>query len=69
MGVDVPGTPVTGGELRAFRLALPKMPPGFGYAPAHQPVFEPWNGRSFARDMWHFELRVHLPLVNASVPL
>lgn len=56
-------------ELRAldwlFRTWLPRS----GYAPAHQPMFEAFNGRPFAHGMVHFELRVQLPVVKASVPL
>ncbi|MEO5722160.1 MAG: AraC family transcriptional regulator [Chthoniobacterales bacterium] len=56
-------------ELRAldwlFRTWLPRS----GYAPAHQPMFEAWKGRPFAHGMEHFELRVQLALVDASVPL
>ena len=38
-------------------------------APAHQPGFEAWNGRPFAHGFSHFELRVQLPVVDASAPL
>lgn len=56
-------------ELRAldwlYRTWLPKS----GYAPAHQPGFEAWNGRPFAHGMEHFEIRIQLPVVRAHIPL
>jgi AraC family transcriptional regulator len=56
-------------ELRALDWLYLTWLPGSGYAPAHQPAFEAFNGRPFAHGTEHFELRVQLPLVNASVPL
>lgn len=56
-------------ELRAldwfFRIWLPTS----GYAPAHQPMFEAWNGRPFAHGMEYFELRAQLPIVDEQFPL
>ena len=56
-------------ELRALDWLYRTWLPSSGYAPAHQPGFEAWNGRPFAHGMEHFELRVQLPVVPAHVPL
>lgn len=56
-------------ELRALDWLYRTWLPNSGYAPAHQPAFEAWNGRPFAHGMEHFELRVQLPVVAAHVPL
>jgi AraC family transcriptional regulator len=56
-------------ELRALDWLYRTWLPSSGYAPGHQPGFEAWNGRPFAHGMEHFELRVQLPVVDASVPL
>jgi AraC family transcriptional regulator len=56
-------------ELRALDWLYRTWLPSSGYAPAHQPGFEAWNGRPFAHGMEHFELRLQLPVVDASVPL
>jgi AraC family transcriptional regulator len=56
-------------ELRALDWLYLTWLPSSGYAPAHQPGFEAFNGRPFAHGMEHFELRVQLPIVDASVPL
>lgn len=56
-------------ELRALDWLYLTWLPSSGYAPAHQPGFEAWNGRPFAHGMEHFELRVQLAVVDASVPL
>jgi AraC family transcriptional regulator len=56
-------------ELRALDWLYLTWLPSSGYAPAHQPAFEAWNGRPFAHGMEHFELRAQLPIVNANVPL
>jgi AraC family transcriptional regulator len=64
--------PVTGSidvELRALDWLYRTWLPGSGYAPAHQPGFEAWNGRPFAHGMEHFEIRLQLPVVDASVPI
>src|SRR5688572_8250632 len=55
-------------ELRALDWLYQTWLPSSGYAPAHQPAFEAWNGRPFAHGMEHFELRVQLPVVPAHVP-
>jgi AraC family transcriptional regulator len=56
-------------ELRALHWLYLTWLPSSGYAPAHQPAFEAWNGRPFAHGMEHFELRAQLPVVDARVPL
>jgi AraC family transcriptional regulator len=56
-------------ELRALDWLYRTWLPSSGYAPAHQPGFEAWNGRPFAHGMEHFELRVQLPVIAAHVPL
>jgi len=56
-------------ELRAIHWLYLTWLPSSGYAPAHQPAFEAWNGRPFAHGMEHFELRVQLPVVSAHIPL
>jgi AraC family transcriptional regulator len=56
-------------ELRALDWLYLTWLPRSGYAPAHQPAFEAFNGPPFAHGGEHFELRVQLPIVNASVPL
>jgi AraC family transcriptional regulator len=56
-------------ELRALHWLYLTWLPNSGFAPAHQPGFEAWNGRPFAHGMEHFELRAQLPVVPAHVPL
>lgn len=56
-------------ELRALHWLYLTWLPSSGYAPAHQPAFEAWNGRPFAHGLEHFELRAQLPVVDASAPL
>ena len=56
-------------ELRALHWLYLTWLPSSGYAPAHQPGFEAWNGRPFAYGLEHFELRLQLPVVDANVPL
>ena len=51
-------------ELRALHWLFLAWLPSSGYAPAHQPMFEAFNGRPFAHGMEHFELRVQLPIVR-----
>jgi AraC family transcriptional regulator len=51
-------------ELRALYWFYQGWLPSTGYAPAHQPMFEAWNGRPFAHGMEHFELRAQLPIVT-----
>jgi AraC family transcriptional regulator len=48
-----------------FGTWLPKS----GYTPAHQPMFEAWNGRPFAHGPERFSLRIQLPVVDARKPL
>ena len=56
-------------ELRALDWLYLGWLPTSGYAPAHQPMFEAFNGRPFAHGGEHFELRVQLAVVDESVPL
>ena len=56
-------------EVRALEWLYHSWLPGSGYAPAHQPGFEAWNGRPFAHGMEHFEIRIQLPVVDAALPL
>lgn len=65
--VEIKGT--IEAELRALQWLYLTWLPSSGYAPAHQPAFEAWNGRPFAHGMEHFELRAQLPVVDARVPL
>ena len=55
--------------LRALDWFYRTWLPTSGYAPAHQPMFEAFNGRPFAHGMTHFELRAQLPVTDESVPL
>lgn len=56
-------------ELRTLDWLYVTWLPTSGYAPAHQPMFEAWNGRPFAHGKQHFELRVQLPVVDERLPL
>ena len=56
-------------ELRALDWLYFGWLPTSGYAPAHQPMFEAFNGRPFAHGHEHFELRVQLPVIEENVPL
>lgn len=56
-------------ELRALDWLFTTWLPTSGWAPAHQPMFEAWNGRPFAHGMERFELRVQLAVVDARTPL
>ena len=56
-------------ELRALEWFFDVWLPGSGYAPAHQPMFEAFNGRPFAHGLEYFELRAQLPLVDATLPV
>lgn len=56
-------------ELRALEWLYRGWLPASGYAPAHQPMFEAFNGRPFAHGTEHFELRVQLAVIEESVPL
>ncbi len=55
-------------ELRALDWLYLTWLPSSGYAPAHQPGFEAWNGRPFAHGTEHFELRLQLPVIDAGTP-
>jgi AraC family transcriptional regulator len=65
--IDIAGTVDV--ELRALDWLYLAWLPTSGYAPAHQPMFEAFNGRPFAHGGEHFELRVQLAVVDESVPL
>jgi AraC family transcriptional regulator len=56
-------------ELRALHWLFLAWLPASGYAPAHQPMFEAFNGRPFAHGTEYFELRIQLPIVDAALPL
>jgi AraC family transcriptional regulator len=56
-------------EIRAIQWLYFTWLPRSGYAPAHEPAFEAWNGRPFVHGMEHFELRVQLPVVDERLPL
>lgn len=43
--------------------------PTSGFAPAEQPCFEAWDGLPFTHGNQHFELRIHIPVVDASDPI
>jgi AraC family transcriptional regulator len=55
-------------ELRALQWLYLVWLPHSGYAPAHQPMFEAWNGRPFAHGKDHFELRIQLALADGRFP-
>lgn len=55
-------------EMRALEWLYLAWLPASGYAPAHQPMFEAWNGRPFAHGMEHFELRAQLAVVDERLP-
>lgn len=64
--------PMAGGvelELRALDWLYTTWLPSSGYVPDHQPGFEAFDGRPFAHGETHFELRIHIPVVDASTPL
>jgi AraC family transcriptional regulator len=56
-------------ELRALQWLYLVWLPNSGYAPAHQPMFEAWNGRPFAHGMEHFEFRIQLALADGRMPV
>lgn len=56
-------------ELRALHWIYLGWLPTSGYAPAHQPMFEAWNGKPFAHGTERFDLRIQLAVVDASEPL
>ena len=56
-------------ELRALHWFYREWLPSSGYAPAHQPMFEAFNGRPFAHGLSYFELRVQLGVVDERTPL
>ena len=58
--------PMRGGialELEALDWIFRQWLPNSRYAPAHQPMFEAFDGRPFAHGREHFELRIQLPVV------
>jgi DNA gyrase inhibitor GyrI len=56
-------------ELRALDWPYFTWLPRSGFAPAHSPAFEAFNGQPFAHGMEHFELRLQLPIVDGSIPV
>lgn len=56
-------------ELRALHWIYLGWLPTSGYAPAHQPMFEAWNGKPFAHGLERFDLRIQLAVVDADEPL
>ena len=56
-------------ELRALEWFYREWLPNSGYAPAHQPMFEAFDGRPFAHGMEYFELRAQLPITDESTPV
>jgi AraC family transcriptional regulator len=54
-------------ELRALDWLYTTWLPRSGFAPAHQPGFEAFNGFPFAHGTAHFELRVHLPVEDMAL--
>jgi AraC family transcriptional regulator len=56
-------------EMRALDWLYGTWLPQSGFAPDHQPCFEAYDGVPFADGTSHFELCVHLPVVDASFPL
>ena len=55
-------------EMRALQWLYRVWLPTSGHAPAHQPMFEAWNGRPFAHGMEHFEIRIQLALDDNRFP-
>lgn len=51
-------------ELRALEWLFGTWLPRSGYAPAHEPVFEAWNGLPFAHGTERFDLRVQLAIAD-----
>jgi AraC family transcriptional regulator len=47
-------------ETRAIDWLYGTWLPRSGYSPAHQPMFEAWDGEPFAHGMTEFHIRVHL---------
>ncbi len=56
-------------EMRALDWLYTTWLPHSGFAPAHQPCFEAWDGPPFRHGMTHFELRLQLPVVPLDAPL
>lgn len=54
-------------ELRALHWIYETWLPNSGYAPDHQPGFEVWNGAPFAHGLTHFELRIHIAVIDVSI--
>jgi AraC family transcriptional regulator len=65
--IDIAGTVEL--ELRALDWLYTTWLPQSGYVPDHQPGFEAFNGEPFAHGTEHFELRIHLAVVDAAGPL
>jgi len=56
-------------EMRALDWLYGTWLPRSGFAPDHQPCFEAYAGLPFSHGTSHFNLCVHLPVVDASFPL
>jgi AraC family transcriptional regulator len=56
-------------EMRAIDWMYTTWLPTSGWAPAHQPAFEAWNGAPFAHGSEYFELRMQLPVVGLDEPI
>ncbi|HXI14453.1 MAG TPA: GyrI-like domain-containing protein [Thermoanaerobaculia bacterium] len=56
-------------ELRALQWLYGEWLPNSGYAPAHQPMFEAFNGRPFAHGLEYFELRAQLVITDENTPV
>lgn len=56
-------------EMRAIDYIYRTWLPASGHVPDHQPGFEVWNGVPFAHGHEHFELRLHIAVVDAATPL
>lgn len=54
-------------EIRALQYLYGPWLAHSGYVPDEQPCFEAWFGKPFAHGTEHFELRVQLPVLRASV--
>ena len=56
-------------ELRALEWFYRDWLPNSGWAPAHQPMFEAFDGRPFAHGMEYFELRAQLAIADETSPV
>jgi AraC family transcriptional regulator len=56
-------------EMRALDWLYTTWLPRSAYVPDHQPAFEAWNGEPFAHGNAHFDLRIHIAVLDAATPL